>query len=97
MISSSRVAHCAIGTVVWQTDIGEAHQAHGQQLQPPRGAERAPQQERLAFHVVVDQKRDHCCAGWVFHACNLARSFARSGVGDVAGRLARCSCTRLSQ
>ena len=75
----------------------EAYQAHGQQLQPPRGAERAPQQERLAFNVAVGQNRDHGCGSRVFHARNFARSFARSGVRDVAGRLARCSCTRLSQ
>jgi hypothetical protein len=60
LIGLCKAPHLAIGTVVWQPDICQAHQAHGEQLRLPHGAERAPQQERLAFNVVVDQKRDHC-------------------------------------
>src|SRR5215813_10378335 len=39
-----KAPHLTISTVIWQADIYEAYQAYGQQLQPPRGAERAPQQ-----------------------------------------------------
>ena len=62
-----------IATICWQASSFEGKQTQREEGEPSFGSQRTPEQEGLAFQVVINKDGYGVDLSFAFHSCNFAR------------------------
>jgi hypothetical protein len=75
---------CTIATIYWQASIFEGNQTQSEKSEPSFCSQCTPEQESLAFQVVINKEGHGVDLSLVFHSCNFARMVSCPGLGGCA-------------
>src|SRR6516164_1962709 len=75
---------CTIATIYWQASIFEGEQTQREEGEPSFCSQRTPEQEGLAFQVVINKDGHGVDLSFAFHSCSFSRSASWPGLGGCA-------------